>query len=356
MRIYYSSQDNSCYPGGSKSKVNKAGENIRNGTATEEDEKIVENWRGAHRYVLNTFNVLLRKKIKGKNITIGQRHKRKSTIYDKLQRHRSMQLARMDDIAGCRLIFQNIQELEQFRKKFHGGKYLHELVNDVDKYNYILTPKRTGYRGIHDIYRYKVETPTGANLSGLYVEIQYRTEVQHSWATANEIIGQITRNRPKFESGDQLVIEQMALASEILSRSFENCNSCLPELSNKELIDRFDKLERKFKLIDKLRKVVMVQEHLGRNNAILRIVGEKLYLYPCASKTDAVKNMFQLERAYPQSDLVLVHSATGDMIRKAFKNYFFDSSDFLHMIDEGREILALEPSKSYYSINFDDLL
>jgi putative GTP pyrophosphokinase len=88
------------FPGGSKSRVNRAGNNVRSNTATLEDLKVIEEWRAAHRGVLNTFQAILRTRTRGTNITVAQRHKRKNTIFDKLQRLPDMQLARMDDVAG----------------------------------------------------------------------------------------------------------------------------------------------------------------------------------------------------------------------------------------------------------------
>jgi hypothetical protein len=75
------------FPGGSKSRVNRVGVNIRNGTSTESDLKVLEEWRSAHRAVLNTFQAILRNRTSGLNITVAQRHKRKSTIIDKLFRY-----------------------------------------------------------------------------------------------------------------------------------------------------------------------------------------------------------------------------------------------------------------------------
>lgn len=102
------------FPGGSKSRVNRAGNNIRDGASTEADLKVLEEWRSAHRAVLNTFQAILRNRTRGLNITVAQRHKRKSTIIDKLFRYPSMRLSRMDDVAGCRLIFEDIESLYNF--------------------------------------------------------------------------------------------------------------------------------------------------------------------------------------------------------------------------------------------------
>lgn len=98
------------YPKFSKKEINKAASNLgrtlkENGFISASDEDIVENWRASHTHILNTWQVVLRNRIKGNSVIFAQRLKRKNTIYDKLERFPDMQLARMHDIAGCRLIF-----------------------------------------------------------------------------------------------------------------------------------------------------------------------------------------------------------------------------------------------------------
>jgi hypothetical protein len=110
---------NKNFPGGSKSRVNQAGNNVRSGNVTLDDLYVIDAWRAAHRAVLNTFQAILRTRTRGKSIFVAQRHKRKSTIFGKLDRFPEMQLARMDDVAGCRLIFSDLKELYAFRGVFH---------------------------------------------------------------------------------------------------------------------------------------------------------------------------------------------------------------------------------------------
>ena len=131
-----------------------------------------------------------------------------------------MNLSRMDDVAGCRLIFKKTKDLYAFRESFLRARFRHKRRNaeESDKYDYIKTPKTTGYRGVHDVYEYDVNSEVGKELTGLYVEIQYRTLVQHAWATAVEVIGFITESQPKFQQGDTRFKHAMALASEILAR------------------------------------------------------------------------------------------------------------------------------------------
>jgi putative GTP pyrophosphokinase len=70
---------------------------------TDEEADAIETWRAAHKYVLNTFQAILRNRTKKTGIVVAQRLKRRWTIVDKLFREPHMQLARMDDVAGLPL-------------------------------------------------------------------------------------------------------------------------------------------------------------------------------------------------------------------------------------------------------------
>ena len=162
-------------PTDSKNSIRKAGRLISTGAADQEHYDILNRWRMAHGYLINTFQANLRGRTKGKNIVVGQRLKRGATIVDKLQQGRAVDLATMHDIAGIRLTFPNVDEMAEFRAQFHTSRAKHKLVNDIDKYNYISRPKGSGYRGIHDVYRYHVGSENGVKWNGLLIEVQYRT-------------------------------------------------------------------------------------------------------------------------------------------------------------------------------------
>src|SRR5665213_3210954 len=90
-------------PWGSKGRINRAGSALRAHKTLSKDEfNALDIWRASHRYVLNTFQALLRGKTAGTTIVVAQRLKRRITIVDKLFREPRMELARMDDVAGCR--------------------------------------------------------------------------------------------------------------------------------------------------------------------------------------------------------------------------------------------------------------
>ena len=323
------------YPGGSKSRVTKAGERIRNDMPTTEDLAVVEEWRAAHRGVLNTFQAILRNRTRGTKVTVAQRHKRKLTIFDKLKRLPKMQLARMDDVAGCRLIFRSIKELYAFRSKFHRARFNHKLRNEPDKYDYIKQPKPTGYRGIHDVYEYNVNSDSGKALQGLYIEVQYRTLVQHAWATAVEVVGFITQSQPKFQRGDKRYEKAMALASELLARAHEQSTGPYPDASSQDVLDEFLALDQELHLMQTLRGLNSAKSDITdkRNTILIFSKDGRLDSLNFRDATDALRALFDLEKRMPDKDIVLVRADTSDDVRLAFRNYFTDAREFVRLLD-----------------------
>lgn len=329
------------FPGGSKSAVNRAGDAVRAGTPTEAHLECINEWRAAHAHVLNTFQSMLRNRTRGTGIVVAQRHKRRLTIFDKLQREPDMALARMDDIAGCRLIFESREELYAFRLALHQARFKHRLRNDVEKYDYILRPKDSGYRGVHDVYAYDVASEVGERLKGLNVEIQYRTLVQHAWATANEIVGQVTGSQPKFQRGDVRYLRCMALTSEILARAHENSVGPCKTLGDAEVVAEFQALNREIALLDRLKLLDELTEEVSQNeNMILMFYSSsEVEIKTFRSAPEAIAALFELEKQQPDRDLVLVRADSTDAVRLAFRNYFSDAKDFIQLVESGVDVI-----------------
>ncbi len=266
-----------------------------------------------------------------------------------------MQLARMDDVAGCRLIFPDVESLYEFRKSIHAANFRHRLKNEIDKYDYIKSPKNTGYRGVHDVYEYDVNSEHGKDYKGLLIEIQYRTTYQHAWATCVEVVGFITESQPKFEEGDKRYQEALSLASEIIARAFEESNSCHPELSDSELIHKFLETDKEISLMRILRNLNSADSEVSSKKNVILMFSEKdsLELRTYQNATDAIRALFELEKQNPGMDIVLVRANSSEEVRIAFKNYFSDAREFIHLIDEGCQRLAkdkvLAENKIYLS-------
>ena len=95
---------------------------IRNAASSQEERtealKIIDNWRSAHAYPLHVFYMNLRGKAKLRNdILVVERLKRLESIVGKLQRENGMQLYRMQDLGGCRMVLPTLDEVYEFSGK-----------------------------------------------------------------------------------------------------------------------------------------------------------------------------------------------------------------------------------------------
>lgn len=342
----------------SKERVNRAGNAVRAGNQTAEDILVIENWRAAHNKILNDWQASLRGRCKGKDIVFAQRLKRRSTIFDKLKRQPDMQLARMHDIGGCRLIFKNLGELNAYRQALHKS-WMKHIRRKADiapyPYDYITNPHpdESGYRGIHDIYQYCARPGRDSAWNNLQVEIQYRTKAQHAWATANEIAGSITGSHSKFGRGDERQKEFFRLASEIIARTEENLTSCYPSLSDQELIQQFIAVDGEIRLLNQLKNLRIASEKYDfiKQNIILvhSEVNQRLDVYSFDTLPSAQIKYFQLEKELGDThDIVLVRAPSQESLRQAYKNYFSDTKDFTRLIDSGLQLLAKKRNRTSF--------
>jgi len=162
--------------------------------------QVINNWRSAHSYPLLNFRVNLAHKLRRicPTAIIAQRIKRLASIEAKLMRQ-STQLSQMQDIGGCRAIVNNVKQVELLVEAYKRSRFAHVFKGTKD---YIDSPKRDGYRGIHLIYQYKALESQNAAYDKLRVEFQLRTKVQHAWATGVEAVGIFTNQALKSNVGD----------------------------------------------------------------------------------------------------------------------------------------------------------
>lgn len=331
-------------PAYTSSKVRAAGKRIVKGRGTVEDTAVVENFRASHAYILNTFQANIRNHSRGVAISVGQRLKRRNTILDKLEREPSMPLYAMHDIAGNRMVFKDIPDLEEVRASMHGARWKHKLTHEVDRYDYMSAPKLTGYRGIHDVYEYNVNSAGGIPWNGLKLEIQYRTLPQHAWATAVEVADLVTSNRIKFADANEHYLRYFQLASEIISRTSEGIKSCCVELSNTDLRKEFEASDRRLGLLstfDNLRQTTSQKMKFRRNSLLIFQFDvpeneEALIIKTYENVNRAIEAYDELEKQYGEkADIVLVRGETEENIRDAFRNYFSDARAFVDLIQNG---------------------
>ena len=238
-----------------KGDIKRLGERIvtSNGKVNAEDLSLLQEFRTSFSQPLSdTFNkVIIIKNSVRQSAIVAFRLKRISTIINKAIREPSMNLSRMGDIAGIRLIVENDREvykaLELIQEQFEQSGRIRD---------YIKEPKKIGYRGVH-IY---IKDP----VFGKRLEIQIRTSSHHNWSTLVEISDHLYETRlkelgydsnPKFaefhalmSSDKNLTDEEADLVYEILNKY--NLITDLSKLfrkNNGEVRKQWDKLSKKSK-------------------------------------------------------------------------------------------------------------
>ena len=343
-------------PPSNKSAVKRAGKAIADGNATQGDFELVEQWRSSHGYVMNNFQMWIKRHIAKKDyeVEFAQRLKRRNTVFDKLKRKNNngefliSDVSAMHDFAGCRMIFSNIHDLNDFRSYMKSTSVTrnvrHALRYQSDKYDYIENPKSTGYRGIHDVYRH---LPRGSDRvenkkpwDGLLVEVQYRTRAQHAWATAVEISDMIDGERTKFEMDQSKRGRFFSIASEIIARKHENITKAFTDYEIHELQRELQSLEDELGILQRLSVLKQFEDEnrLGTHN-VLNIfktpTGElnlEVNSYKIAS--EAIAKATELEASGTSVNAVYVRADNPKQLRSAYRNYFNDPIDFVRIIRE----------------------
>lgn len=195
----------------SKGEINRAGERLcgrRPATPTELEaaRECVRYYRGLHSYPLTKVTMGVRQMVRtatGAEAPVAQRLKRFPQIVHKLRRKPEMNLARMGDIGGCRVLLPDEEALRalcaHLRRQWN--------VPDNRVNDYITAPQATGYRGVH-LYTLRDERQ---------IEVQLRTLGQHSWAENVERIALVTGWPLKDGDGPEDVLEFYRLASEAIA-------------------------------------------------------------------------------------------------------------------------------------------
>jgi ppGpp synthetase/RelA/SpoT-type nucleotidyltranferase len=150
---------------------------------------VISNWRASHSYPMQIIrnNLANRAKKVSSNAIVAQRLKRFESIVSKLAREPRMKLSQMQDLGGCRAIMPTpawVDELVRIHQEaWDKAPSRHELHRCKD---YIASPKLSGYRGVHLIYKFRSDNPDRAAHNGQRIEVQIRSRLQHVWATAVE--------------------------------------------------------------------------------------------------------------------------------------------------------------------------
>lgn len=327
----------------SNSMLDKIGTILRNSNDQTKDYNnaldLMNKWRVMHAYPLNTFQPLIRKKIEQlgiKDAIVAQRLKRTSSILNKLKREKEMKLSRMQDIGGLRIILKNVDDVYRVAKTLKESKFNHKLHSEKD---YIKSPKDSGYRSVHLVYRYN-NTRAPIETKDLQIEIQIRTKKQHLWATAVETVGVFAQNDLKSSMGAKKWLEFFIYASAIWAiEENTNVHPRFNGISKNELLKKLYKISTELDALKNLRSYHTTMNFTDgkaqfKNKHILIEIDpteSKVYLR-AFNKNDITKASEEYLKAEIDSKskhAVLVFADSLKQLKKAYPNYIVDTSNLI---------------------------
>lgn len=326
-----------------KQQVRKAGENIRNNIATLKDYEIISNWRSIHISIMTSMVNSINKKLKKhklKALIVARRLKRLNSIEIKLKRFSSMNLDRMQDIAGVRIVFKTMEQVNEF-KTIMDDTYLKGSIKfKLEKTsNYIEQPKSDGYRSIHQIFEYK-------DGSKKCLELQIRTQLQHNWATAVEVLGMKTKSKIKQGEGEEYYKEFFKLCSALFSTIEEtNILEEYSKLTKIEICKKIQKLDSEFNILQTLSGLAIlgknIEKQTDRKNYYFIVelnITESTLMIRGYKKNSFQKAQWdydlleQISKEKGDTDVVLVSLDEFNLLKKAYPNYYLDSGMFIGSI------------------------
>lgn len=198
----------------SKSEVNRAGALLAqarlgavNITARDRLDAIavVDAWRQSHAVPLEWVTDALGRRVGpiATQCVVAQRLKRMPQIIKKLARYGNMNLARMQDLGGCRIVLPDLDQVDEAARLIASyGTNRWEVRHEAD-YRTEGRPD-TGYRALHIMVAREQRM----------VEIQLRTLREHAWAEAVERVTALSEHDVKEGRAPDEFLEYFRLASD----------------------------------------------------------------------------------------------------------------------------------------------
>jgi len=324
-----------------KKTVRKAGKAVAKGDFNNIDQafayNVINNWRSAHAYPLQPLYLLGKRYAEEhEGVVVVQRLKRLESIAAKLSRFPAMGLETMQDLGGCRVIVSRMAEIDNIIKLYTNSKLESKLFKIND---YVAQPKDDGYRSIHLIYQYDGAKP---EYVGLKSEIQIRTALQHSWATAVEALSLRKRVNLKAGEGDEKTLRYMALISALFSIEESTPLSRHVPQNALDISSKVKQINRESNALNTIRAIQMLPTFSGgrenpRDYYVIRVdasTGEsKVYSYDVTQFEAAADFCAEIEKSNHGAFAVLVSASDANSLLKAYPNYLADAKLFVEQVE-----------------------
>jgi len=184
----------------SKTQIDLLGDRLRIGSHTEEDLRLLDDYRLSFGEAYET--VVQKIRVHGESPT-GRQPKSRLSIVEKLKRQKT-RLSKMQDIAGCRVVVADIVQQDEFITTL---KMLFPEATVIDRRD---KPSH-GYRAVHVIVQ----------ISGKPIEIQVRTALQHLWAELSEKSSDVIDPTIKYGGGSDEWKSRLASISKSVAANEE---------------------------------------------------------------------------------------------------------------------------------------
>lgn len=316
-----------------KGEIDRVGGRLAERSSNDRDNSVLEYFRSIHQHPMALFRHTIDRKLKRHKIEalVSQRLKRRPSIIKKLKIQRSMQLSRMQDIGGLRIVVNTIQEVYLIRKEIKKvethGNFKFIFANEKD---YIADPADSGYKSIHMVYKYEKDIPKNKQCR---LEIQIRTKLQHSWATAVEVLGTYLNQPLKQSFGEEKYLD-----------CFKKISKIFTGLDNRDidykLIKEVEKSVEAVKLLEKLENFNIVTRHHGHSTTGQYLLLKMNFKQQAIEITQYGKVRFeQANKDYLEMELdnrdnkavevVLISIQDIKKLKTSYPNYFMDTTEFI---------------------------
>lgn len=351
----------------SKKQVENAGKKLRrDDLISNKDEfsevmEILSFWRFCHEYPLEQAFKILQDEVgkEEKHPIYGKRLKRHISISTKLRRFDQMSLRNMQDIGGCRAVVQSIKKVRKIVSALKNRPEFRSNQGRTKTKDYIKNPKPDGYRGYHIVGHFLDQTGDKK-----LIEVQLRTYIQHYWATAVEIVDTFTKQALKSNQGQKQwadffsdVSRMFALMEEMHSfasmspeerfvlfskkvsqnpESVAECKALKKAMSRLGVIKKLEAYANSLQIMNQQIEDKLITGYIILIITIKEDSGEVVsHVFTPEEAQEAERDYLKQEKKHAGKDDVVVAmvstSAMGE-IKKAYPNYFADSTYFIALL------------------------
>ena len=296
---------------------------------------ILSQYRRQHSFILERSQELLGSKVKELDVqaSVVARLKRADTIIEKLKYNKTMCLARMYDIAGCRIITPNLETQQRIIDYLKGD--LEGFKNLQKNKNYLCLSKKDGYRGYHLVYEYDGNKE---DYKTLKVELQIRTEIQNIWATTLEVVDFMSSTKLKRGIKDDYWSDFFCCVSNLFRKVEEGVVITPLE---KESLKSYEENIKELGIYSKIPESIVKLDNeelyyvlkLYKENDLVVLSG---YSFANMEEANSKYESIELDNFEKEEkiNVVLISPQSLKTLKETYLNYFIDIKKFLTLLNK----------------------